>query len=170
VSRKLHRYVGRPHERQPAQSILETPQPYPPVAKRCVIRSRAESRWLCGGLFGPTQPDGVSQQLNPTLPQKEHLWSCVSMLVIIASTGSGVVAQPTKPLRRVLVLYSDARLLPVNLIADEAIRATFAAESKGPHRIFTASFWTFLDFLAKRSSSVNGISWARSILSGHPTW
>ena len=36
----------------------------------------------------------------------------------------------TVPLRRVLVLYSDERLLPANLIADEAIRATFAAESK----------------------------------------
>ena len=33
-------------------------------------------------------------------------------------------------MRRVLVLYSDERLLPANLIADEAIRATFAAESK----------------------------------------
>ena len=54
----------------------------------------------------------------------------VSMLVIIASTGSGVVAQTTIPPRRVLVLYSDERLLPANLIADEAIRATFAAESK----------------------------------------
>ena len=33
------------------------------------------------------------------------------------------------PLRRVLVLYSDERLLPANIIVDEAIRATFAANS-----------------------------------------
>jgi hypothetical protein len=53
------------------------------------------------------------------------------MLVIMAWAGSSVVAQTTIPPRRVLVLYSDERLLPANLIADEAIRATFAAESKG---------------------------------------
>ena len=47
----------------------------------------------------------------------------------MAWAGSSVIAQPTMPLRRVLVLYSDERLLPANLIADEAIRATFAAES-----------------------------------------
>lgn len=53
------------------------------------------------------------------------------MLVIIAWAGSSVVAQTpsSTPLRRVLVLYSDERLLPANVIADEAIRATFAAES-----------------------------------------
>ena len=33
------------------------------------------------------------------------------------------------PLRRVLVLYSDERLVPANIIADEAIRATFAADT-----------------------------------------
>ena len=32
------------------------------------------------------------------------------------------------PLRRVLVLYSDERLLPANIILDEAIRTTFAAD------------------------------------------
>ena len=53
-----------------------------------------------------------------------------AMLALWAS--SIVNAQPSSsvPLRRVLVLYSDERLLPANLIADEAIRATFAAESK----------------------------------------
>jgi PAS domain S-box-containing protein len=54
------------------------------------------------------------------------------MLLIMACAASSVVAQTTKPLRRVLVLYSDERLLPANIIADEAIRATFAAESSNP--------------------------------------
>ena len=49
-----------------------------------------------------------------------------------AWTASGVAAQTpssTPSLRRVLVLYSDERLLPANIILDEAIRATFAAET-----------------------------------------
>jgi PAS domain S-box-containing protein len=48
------------------------------------------------------------------------------MLLIIAATVNSVVAQTTMPLRRVLVLYSDERLLPANIIIDEAIRAAFA--------------------------------------------
>ena len=54
-----------------------------------------------------------------------------TMLLIITWAGSTVVAQTpsSMPLRRVLVLYSDERLLPANIIADEAIRATFAADS-----------------------------------------
>ena len=52
-----------------------------------------------------------------------------TILLIMAWAGSSVVAQTSSsmPLRRVLVLYSDERLLPANIIADEAIRATFAA-------------------------------------------
>ena len=52
--------------------------------------------------------------------------------ILLAWTASSVVAQTpssTPPLRRVLVLYSDERLLPANIILDEAIRATFAAET-----------------------------------------
>jgi PAS domain S-box-containing protein len=51
--------------------------------------------------------------------------------MLMAWAGSGVIAQTSSslPLRRVLVLYSDERLLPANIIADEAIRATFAVES-----------------------------------------
>jgi PAS domain S-box-containing protein len=54
-----------------------------------------------------------------------------TMLLIMAWAGRSVVALTSSamPLRRVLVLYSDERLLPANLVADEAIRATFAAES-----------------------------------------
>ncbi len=51
------------------------------------------------------------------------------MFLLVAWASSSVIAQTSMPLRRVLVLYSDERLLPANIIADEAIRATFAAES-----------------------------------------
>ena len=52
--------------------------------------------------------------------------------MLVACASSIVNAEPASsvPVRRVLVLYSDERLLPANLIADEAIRATFATESK----------------------------------------
>jgi hypothetical protein len=57
-----------------------------------------------------------------------------TILLIMAWAGSSVVAQTpsSMPLRRVLVLYSDERLLPANIIVDEAIRATFAVESSNP--------------------------------------
>jgi hypothetical protein len=55
-----------------------------------------------------------------------------TMLMILASASGGVVAQTpsSTPLRRVLVLYSDERLLPANIIVDEAIRTTFAADPR----------------------------------------
>ena len=58
-----------------------------------------------------------------------------TMLLIMAVASGGVVAQTpsSTPLRRVLVLYSDERLVPFNIILDEAIRATFAADTS--HRI-----------------------------------
>ena len=52
------------------------------------------------------------------------------MLLIMACAASSVAAQTRMPLRRVLVLYSDDRLLPANIIADEAIRATFAGDTR----------------------------------------
>jgi hypothetical protein len=52
--------------------------------------------------------------------EKPSMWFLrlgATMLVIMAWAGSSVVAQTTMPLRRVLVLYSDERLLPANIIA-----------------------------------------------------
>ncbi|HEY5705120.1 MAG TPA: PAS domain-containing protein [Terrimicrobiaceae bacterium] len=49
--------------------------------------------------------------------------------MLMAWASSTVVAQTTTPLQRVLVLYSDERLLPANIIVDEAIRATFAVDT-----------------------------------------
>ena len=63
------------------------------------------------------------------------------MLLLTAWTASSVIAQTpsSTPLRRALVLYSDERLLPANIILDENIRATFAAESSG-HIEFYSEF------------------------------
>ena len=49
--------------------------------------------------------------------------------MLMAWASSTVIAQTTMPLRRVLVLYSDERPLPANIVADEAIRATFAVDT-----------------------------------------
>src|SRR5438132_4414809 len=40
--------------------------------------------------------------------------------------GTSAAGQAPAPVQRVLVLYSDERLLPANIIVDEAIRAAFA--------------------------------------------
>lgn len=54
-----------------------------------------------------------------------------TILLIVALASGGLVAQTpsSTPLRRVLVLYSDERLLPANIILDEAIRTTFASDT-----------------------------------------
>ena len=50
--------------------------------------------------------------------------------LLLACSVSGAYDEAVKdPVRRVLVVYSDERLLPANVIADEAIRSTFAAET-----------------------------------------
>jgi hypothetical protein len=45
----------------------------------------------------------------------------------LASVGARGQLPDPRPSHRVLVLYSDERLLPANIIVDESIRATFAA-------------------------------------------
>ena len=49
-----------------------------------------------------------------------------TMLLIVNLAGTKAAGQAPAPVQRVLVLYSDERLLPANIIVDEAIRATFA--------------------------------------------
>ncbi len=70
--------------------------------------------------------------MKPSIGIARLLVLGATKLLIMVWAGSSVVAQTPIPLRRVLVLYSDERLLPANIIADEAIRATFAAESSNP--------------------------------------
>src|SRR5271165_6263968 len=50
-----------------------------------------------------------------------------TMLLIPNLAGTSAAGQAPAPVQRVLVLYSDERLLPANIIVDEAIRAAFAA-------------------------------------------
>src|SRR5271166_1664083 len=50
----------------------------------------------------------------------------VTMLLILNLACTGAAGPVPAPVQRVLVLYSDERLLPANIIADEAIRAAFA--------------------------------------------
>src|SRR5687768_15123515 len=65
----------------------------------------------------------------------------ICLLLVAVFLGSSVQAsvhverQASTALQgppQVLVLYSDERLLPANIVADEAIRATFAASAAGP--------------------------------------
>jgi PAS domain S-box-containing protein len=53
-----------------------------------------------------------------------------TMLVIFNLVSTGAAAQAPAPGKRVLMLYSDERLLPANIIMDEAIRAAFALGTK----------------------------------------
>ena len=49
-----------------------------------------------------------------------------TMLLILNLAGTKAAERAPAPVQRVLVLYSDERLLPANIIMDEAIRAAFA--------------------------------------------
>ena len=53
-----------------------------------------------------------------------------TMLLILNLADTSATGQAAAPVQRVLMLYSDERLLPANIIMDEAIRAAFAAGTK----------------------------------------
>src|SRR6266436_5846494 len=53
-----------------------------------------------------------------------------TMLLILNLVGTSAGGQSPAPSQRVLMLYSDERLLPANIIMDEAIRAAFAVGTK----------------------------------------
>jgi hypothetical protein len=57
-----------------------------------------------------------------------------TMLLILNLVSSSVAGQAPAPGQRVLVLYSDERLLSADIIMDEAIRAAFAVHQK-PGRV-----------------------------------
>lgn len=52
------------------------------------------------------------------------------MLLIFNLAGTSAAGQAPPSGQRVLMLYSDERLLPANIIMDEAIRAAFAVGTK----------------------------------------
>jgi PAS domain S-box-containing protein len=60
-------------------------------------------------------------------------------LVVLSWTGvnSRGQAPPTEQSRRVLVLYSDERLMPANVILDQAIHAAFAADHSKSIEVYT---------------------------------
>jgi hypothetical protein len=92
-----------------------------------------------------------------------------TMLPIMAWAGAGVAAETITPLRRVLVLYSDERLLPANVIVDKAIQETFAADTK--NRIeFYSEFSMWLASRARSSSNGSGSFLGTNINPGHPIW
>src|SRR5258708_36076047 len=51
-------------------------------------------------------------------------------LLILNLAGTSAAGQAPAPGQRVLMLYPDERLLPANIIMDEAIRAAFAVGTK----------------------------------------
>src|SRR5258708_13184397 len=53
-----------------------------------------------------------------------------TMLLILNLAGTSAAGQAPAPGQRVLMLYSDERLLPANIIMDEAIRAAFPVGTK----------------------------------------
>src|SRR5260370_15150694 len=53
-----------------------------------------------------------------------------AMLLILNLVGTSAAGQSPAPSQRVLMLYSDERLLQANIIMDEAIRAAFAVGHK----------------------------------------
>src|SRR6266576_3380452 len=53
-----------------------------------------------------------------------------TMLLILNLASTSAAGQAPVPGQRVLMLYSDERLLPANIIMDEAIRAAFAVGTK----------------------------------------
>ena len=59
------------------------------------------------------------------------------MLLIVNLAGTKAAGQTPAPVQRVLVLYSDERLLPANIIVDEAIRATFAVGTDNRIEFYT---------------------------------
>src|SRR5271165_2405876 len=63
----------------------------------------------------------------------------VTILLILNLTSTSGDGQAPAPAQRVLVLYSDERLFPANIIIDEAIRAAFAVRTNN-HVEFYSEF------------------------------
>ena len=61
----------------------------------------------------------------------------VTIHLILNLTGPSANGQTPAPAQRVLVLYSDERLFPANIIIDEAIRAAFAARTNNRDEFYS---------------------------------
>ena len=82
----------------------------------------------------PTIQTGLSELIKlPRRCSRLFVSELIALIVILGSdigTAGVTPVSPTKPPPRVLVLYSDERLLPANIILDESIRATFVVGTK----------------------------------------
>ncbi len=70
-------------------------------------------------------------------------WALVVLAITLTShvgRAAAPATAPAQPPPRVLLLYSDERLLPANIAIDEAIRATFAATTNRPVEFYTEFF------------------------------
>jgi hypothetical protein len=76
----------------------------------------------------PSEPAGKDRPKRPIRIVKLLRFGAT---MLIAWASSTVVAQTSSSvlLRRAFVLYADERLLPANIIVDQAIRATFANDT-----------------------------------------
>ena len=82
-----------------------------------------------------TAPPRRSSRLLP--------WALVVLAITLTPHAGGAAAPATAPAQpppRVLLLYSDERLLPANIAIDEAIRATFAATTNRAVEFYTEFF------------------------------
>jgi PAS domain S-box-containing protein len=79
-------------------------------------------------LFGKVRENGAKQER-----WLGGFFSLTTVGLVIVAWASVQAIGPTpapEPSHRVLVLYSDERLLPANIIVDEAIHATFSADTR----------------------------------------
>ena len=76
-----------------------------------------------------------------------------TMLLIVNLARTKAAGQTPAPVQRVLVLYSDERLLPANIIVDEAIRATFAVGTDNRIEFYSEFLDAGLAFRARRAAA-----------------
>ena len=91
------------------------------------------------------------------------------MIVTWASVKAGGQGPAAGPSHRVLVLYSDERLVPANIIVDEAIHATFTADASNRIELHSE----FLDvsrFPGEEQRQRQRDFFGRNIGGVHPTW
>src|SRR5260221_12341277 len=60
-----------------------------------------------------------------------------TMLLILNLAGTSAAGQAPAPCQRVLMLYSDERLLAANIIMDDAIRAAVAVGTKNRLEVYS---------------------------------
>ena len=121
----------------------------------------------------PTIQAGLSELIKlPRRCSRLFVSELIALIVIFGSdigTAGVTPVSPTKPPQRVLVLYSDERLLPANIILDESIRADLRGSARKAASSFIANSSTPRVFPVKSKSSGNGITCWGNTGSAAPT-